>query len=237
MDPFPTLLLTRPAEANARFLAALRAAGVTLPALCSPLIEIEPLPPANCPEGDLVFTSQQAVAPFAAAFPRMQGRRAWCVGARTAEVARQAGYAVRVGAGQAKALEQQILAEGGAGPFVHVCGDHLAHDLVGGLLAAGRQAFALQVYRQVPQRPTRQALALLSGETPVLVPVFSPRTAQIFTKYLPENHAPLYLGAISTTVARQLAAVANAHIEVSRETSSAAMVELLKRLACRSVAT
>ncbi|MER5172055.1 uroporphyrinogen-III synthase [Thioclava sp. GXIMD2076] len=231
----PVLLLTRPAEANLRFLGELRQAGVEMRAICSALLRIEPVVPEDAPDGDLVFTSQQAVAPFVAAF----GARghAWCVGARTAAVAQAAGFTVTCAEGTARALEARILAEGGQGPFTHICGDQLAYDLVAGLRARGRAAKALQIYRQLEQAPTPEAMAVLSGEAPVLVPLFSPRSAAIFTKYLPKPHAPLYLGAISTTVSRQLTAVSGAYIGVSRETHAAAMVALVKALASRSVAS
>ncbi|MGB3314372.1 MAG: uroporphyrinogen-III synthase, partial [Albidovulum sp.] len=112
----PTLLLTRPEKQSKGFAGAFRARfGADWPVIHSPLTAIRylaagPVPPDT---DGIIFTSQNAVS----AFLRVTGDRglkAWCVGMRTAEVARKAGFDVVAGPGGAEDLAQMII-ESGAG--------------------------------------------------------------------------------------------------------------------------
>lgn len=177
----PPVLLTRP-EADSRRFAALLP---DWPVVISPILRIVPVPHdaavlAEAP--GLVFTSAHAVA---AAGPG-QGRLALCVGGRTAQVAQAAGFRVRAGNGFADSLLPLIAAAGL--PLIHPHGRHLARDLpVPGMVVYDQQALPL----------TAQAGALLAGPDPVILPVFSPRSALLLGQAAGAALAPLWLVAIS----------------------------------------
>ncbi|MCX8509269.1 MAG: uroporphyrinogen-III synthase, partial [Rhodobacteraceae bacterium] len=99
----PPLLLTRPEAAAARFAAAFQAmAGGDWPVVLSPLMDTLWLaPPVDMNGiGGLIFTSETAVRAYGR-LQRGHGLPAWCVGARTGEVARTLGFEVRIGPGDA----------------------------------------------------------------------------------------------------------------------------------------
>ena len=65
---------------------------------------------------------------------------------------------------------------------------------------AGLPCTTVELYRQIPLSPTLELLEAAQGTAPLLVPVFSPRSAQALV--LPDRTAPLHIVAISAEVAR-----------------------------------
>jgi uroporphyrinogen-III synthase len=129
-------------------------------------------------EGDaLIFTSANGVA---AAGPG-QGRTAWCVGARTAAVAREAGYAAHVAGRTAEELVEHLRALRPAGRLVHLHGAHTRGDVAARLAEAGLQVGDFAVYDQVPLEPGPEFAAALAS-APLFVPLFSPRSAVLFAE-------------------------------------------------------
>ena len=177
----PTLLLTRPEAQSRRFAASLPG----LPVVISPIFDIVPVAHDAAvlarAEG-LVFTSVHAVP---AAGPG-RGRLAYCVGGRTAEVAEAAGFRVIAGPGDAARLAPLVAAA--TVPLVHPRGRHVAADL---------GVPAVVVYDQ-PARPLDAAAqALLSGDAPVILPLFSPRSARLVGEAAAQARAPLWIAPIS----------------------------------------
>lgn len=214
----PTLLLTRP-EADSRRFAALLP---EFPSVISPVLRIVPVEhdaEALQRAPGLVFTSAHAVA---AAGPG-RGRLAICVGGHTAMTARQAGYEVRTGNGFAESLPPLIAAAGVA--LVHPHGRHLARRLpVAGMV----------VYDQVPQPLDAAARALLCGPSPVLLPLFSPRSARLVDEQIAMHHgalrAPLLVAAISEAVARAFSRPVAAML-VADAPEAGAMIRAIRQLA------
>lgn len=214
--PQPRLLLTRP-EADSRRFAAM------LPeweAVISPILRIEPVAHdadrLHAARG-LVFTSAHAVP---AAGPG-RGRLALCVGARTAEAAREAGFAPREGNGFAEGLLPLIgVAEV---PLIHPHGRYLARELpVEGMV----------VYDQIAQPLNDAARALLAGPDPVVVPLFSPRSARLLSAELRDCRAETWIAAISPAAMDQWQAPV-ARSEIAANPSAKAMVATIRRLAER----
>lgn len=177
----PTLLLTRPQQDSLRFAALLP----EWPAVVSPVLRIVPLDHDARALRDapgLVFTSAHAVA---SAGPG-RGRLALCVGGRTARVAQAAGFAVRAGNGRAEGLLPLIAAA--PVPLIHPHGRHLARELpVPGMVVYDQQAVPL----------TGAAQRLLAGADPVVLPLFSPRSARLVAGATGAARAPLWPVAIS----------------------------------------
>jgi len=196
-DAEPTLLLTRPEAQSKAFLNMCEArADRRLPVVISPLIRIEPV--GDVPDLDrfatLVVTSGNGVERLGAA---LAGRRVRTVGDRTAERARCFGA-------EAKALGENAevflhCANDLAGPLLVVRGVHARGDLAGRLIAKGFEVEEAVIYDQVALPLSGAARGLLTGTSPVVAPVFSPRTAQL----LSQNTvlAPLRVLAISEAVA------------------------------------
>lgn len=210
-DPRPPLLLTRPLPDSQLFAA--RMAG--WPSVISPILRIVAVDHDPAPLNDaagLVFTSAHAVG---AAGPG-RGRPAICVGGRTAHAARAAGFAVTEGPGTAAGLEPLIAAS--PVPLIHPHGRHLAHPL---------PVTGIVVYDQQPLPLTSQARDLLAGGAPVIVPVFSPRSARLLGQAVGADQvphpAPLWLVAISPAAAAAWGGPAPARCLLAAQPSTAAM--------------
>lgn len=179
--PRAVLLLTRPMADSQRFAARLPG----WQAVIAPILKIVPIDQDHARVRDaagLVFTSAHAVT---AAGPG-RGRIALCVGGHTGDVARQAGFQVRQGDGFAESLLPLIAACDVA--LLHPHGRHLAKRLpVEGIV----------VYDQVAQPLTDAARALLAEDAPVVLPLFSPRSARLLAAAVRDAHAPLWPVAIS----------------------------------------
>ncbi len=182
--PRPILLLTRPGDDSERTAARIGADVIVAPILQIVPVDHDGAALAQAP--GLVFTSAHAVASAG----RGRGRPAICVGERTGQVARDAGFAVIQGAGTADSLVPLIAAS--PVPLVHPHGRHLAQRLaVPGVV----------VYDQRPQPLTARARAALMGVRPVVVPVYSPRSARLLAGMAAGARAPLWLVAISDAAA------------------------------------
>lgn len=182
--PRPILLMTRPGDDSERTAARIGADVIVAPILQIVPVDHDGAALARAP--GLVFTSAHAVA---SAGPG-RGRPAICVGERTGQVARDAGFSVIQGAGTADSLVPLIAAS--PVPLVHPHGRHLAQRLaVPGVV----------VYDQRPQPLTARARAALMGARPVVVPVYSPRSARLLAGMAAGARAPLWLVAISDAAA------------------------------------
>jgi len=226
----PILLLTRPRAASERFAQQFRAKfGSDWPVVISPLLEIEPLP-AEIPQAEaLIFTSEQAIAPLVAASPA-EGRIAYCVGARTAQVARAAGFEVVQGAAGAAELFDVITAHHREGPLLHARGREIAFPLAERLNSAGIETKEAILYAQVAQLPSMEARGLLAGETPVIVAVFSPNSGRQLAPLLGEAHAPLRLAAISEAAARTVAQIDAERLQIAATADAEGMLAAMTHL-------
>lgn len=171
----PWLILTRP-EAQARgFLAALDHDG---PLVISPVMKIVatgPVPDLSAYAG-LILTSANA----AGLVPGLAGRTVHCVGARTAETVRAAGAEIGRVAHDADDLVAQLVARPGtAGPLLHLHGQHSRGAIADRLNSAGIETDEAVIYDQSPLPLSPEAVALIEGEEPVVLPVFSPRSARL----------------------------------------------------------
>lgn len=180
------VLITRPQPQASRFAIALadrygeRALPVLTPMIAPTLFR--PALPAG-PFGSIILTSEtgvRAAAALAADLPR----RAYCVGDQTAAVAKQAGFQARSAEGDAEVLLNLLLNQREDAPFLHMRGREARGDLSARLRAAGLEAEEVIVYAQDPQPLSPAARDVLSGSGPLLAPLFSPRSAEIFRRAL-----------------------------------------------------
>ena len=201
-----TVLLTRPKAAGERF-----AANLAAPVILSPLMEIvflDPDPLEETPDA-VVFTSENGVRGFVRGHT-WRGR-AFCVGERTAQEARDAGFDIECANGDLRDLNALLVARAQGMRLVHARGRHVAGEVDNG-------AVPLTVYEQRAVPLSDAARAALGTADKLIVPLFSPRSAALFAKQLTGDEiATLEIIVISEAAAKvaqdaglQVAVVADA---------------------------
>lgn len=190
------IVLTRPRAQSAAFAAALKAQYGDLSIVIAPTIEIVFLPiDVDFAAFDaLVFTSQNGVRSYAKA-KGPKGLRAYCVGSQTARLASEIGLEATSADGDITALNTLLLES--------ACGAKLLH--LSGRLSAGEvegNVTKLESYEQRPLKPDVKLEALLMGEKPLVVPLFSSYAAKRFQAlYGPPSKAKVTAVCMSESVA------------------------------------
>ena len=223
----PALLMTRPAATSAAFIGALDArvmAGVQV--VISPLFNIVPTgarPDFTAYRG-VIFTSARAVDLAGGS----RGKAAYCVGARTAEAASQAGWDVRFCAADAAALIPRLL-DPSIAPLLHLCGRHRRGQIAETLCAAGVKTDVEVLYDQQSHPLSSEAHDLLSRAGPVIAPVFSPRTALLLVQH-EVSLQNVTAVALSPAVATELRDRGLARIIVTPQPSGKEMADAVEKL-------
>lgn len=178
----------------------------------------------------VVFTSETGAtaAEHYADLPRL----AYCVGDQTARAARRAGFFTQSAVGDADALIHMILQASPNQPLLHICGTDTRGDVAQRLNDARIQTDALIAYRQEPSPLTKDAARILAGRLPVIVPLFSPRTAKIFVADAePIATAPLYITAFSPAVAAAVGTLTMANLITAATPTAEAMITAIQQIA------
>lgn len=198
----PILLLTRTEPNSRRVLAAVETRlARRVDHIISPLLRIDDVDAPTPPETEIILTSAQGARRAAELGAR---GRAWCVGATTADVARQAGLQVVDAGADARALIAMILDRCPTGPMVHLRGNHQRGDIAAELTKAQLTCRSMVAYDQVSQPLTQQARAALGGERAIVLPLFSPRSTRILLDQSNAITAPVTYVAISTAASEGL---------------------------------
>lgn len=172
------LLMTRPLLDAQNFVARLGARVRDVQVIYAPLMEIvqsAPCPALNGVDG-VIFSSANGVD----AAPDGAGMRAFCVGQRTTDRAARKGYDARLMGQDADQLVAALKKEATGTCLIHICGTHRRGQISERLQEYGMRVDVVQVYDQRMLPLTDQAQSALSGEVPVILPLFSPRTAAHF---------------------------------------------------------
>jgi len=226
------ILLTRPQRQAERFAASCRARfGPETEIVISPLIKIGFIRD-NKPfeKTDLaIFTSENGVEAFVRNRPG-RGVSAWCVGSRTARAARDCGMEAKVASGTADALADEIIAARPAERLIHFRGEHASTDLASRLAAAGLQAQDRIVYRQSARSMSSRAKKLMEGETTVVLPLFSSRSARLFLAESGCKKQDLQPVAISKAVAHVLESAGFENITIALRPDASALLDAMARL-------
>lgn len=239
--PGPTVLLTRPAPQSRRFAEALAARfGAGLQVEIAPLMTTRPLSPVlpAGPFAALVLTSEAAAEAAGRLLAKLPlPHRAWCVGERTAIAARLAGFEATPIGGDADALIAGIAARGETGPLLHLRGRESRGEVAKRLSAYGIATAEAIVYAQEALPLSWAARSLLTATNPVILPLFSPRSAALFAAAAPDFIAPLHIAAISPAVAEAAAPLAPIRLLTAGQPDGAAMLDLVAALLCDPAAT
>ena len=230
------VLLTRPLAQAERFGAALHLLVPEAKIVFSPLMGTRFIWPA-IPAKDwraLIFTSETGAAMAGtmkeagvARFPA----QAFCVGLRTAKAANSAGFTPLSASANAEALLKLILSAPVA-PLLHLRGREARGNLARRLSASGVETGDAIIYAQEKQALTPAAVTLLQGDTPVLIPLFSPRSAEIMrAEYLSiGGRAPLTLVVMSKAVATAAADLSPSIVVSAASDGESMMLAVVNRL-------
>lgn len=227
----PALLMTRPREAGERFLELLPVAlRAQLPVIHSPLMRISALPVKIDLGGieAVIFTSGEGVRVTSEAQPHRM--RAYCVGERTTQAARDAGWQADCLGDTADALVAALLADQPAGALLHLHGEYTRGAVAKRLSDGGVSCRGQAIYRQDLCPLTTEASDALATQVPLIVPLFSPRTAAHFASLCPET-AHLSLIAMSDAVAEVMPRLQSGARHVSKFPSAEAMADLVRDVA------
>ena len=225
-----SIIITRPKAAADRL--AIRLAEPVGPAceiVCSPVIEIMAVPATvgKIAYHGVIFTSVHGVLHA----PDMTAKKTcWCVGEMTARAAGEAGYAVKHHAMDAETLLADLAGMQVEGPLLHLRGTYTRVDLAQRLADAGIPCDDLVVYKQDARSLSTQARATLEGETPVILPLYSPRSAALVADQGPFA-APITVVAISDATAHAAAGLAPENVVVAGRPDGVAMIAAIVAVA------
>ncbi|MGI9395613.1 MAG: uroporphyrinogen-III synthase [Boseongicola sp.] len=230
IDREPTMLLTRPEPQSSEFLARCeKELGRQISAVISPMLQI--VDTGDIPPLDgylnLIFTSGHAVRRVGEA-GLLKGRNVAVVGEVTAELAVTYGaFAKEFGHDLETFLAK---CSDLVGPCLYLRGSHTRGNLAAQLAAMGKMVAEAVVYDQLSKPPTRAAQALLAGQVPVVAPLFSPRTAQLFSQAIGQR-SDVRVVAMSKAVADASEAIGEVQISAAPtvEAMCAATVAMLRQ--------
>lgn len=227
-----TLLMTRPQGAAERFVAGLPPdLRALLTPVYSPLVGI--VPAASTVEfGDargLIFTSSNGVR-ITAGLSDRRDLPCYCVGNATAVAAKHAGWQAICAGTTAEGLISTLHRIRPDGPLLHMRGTHSRGNVAARLTALGTFTNEQVIYEQPLLPLNSEAVDLVAGLDPVIVPLFSPRTARHFAR-LVNGQAPLHLAALSEAVAKPLKALKYINLSISPSPEASAMAQLVGQLA------
>ncbi|MGZ9809178.1 uroporphyrinogen-III synthase [Pseudoroseicyclus sp. H15] len=217
----PWLIITRPDAAARRFQAELGDVGADC--LISPIMAVLRRPfalPDPVPDG-LILTSENAAFAVASLTP---GLPAWCVGQRTAKAAAAAGAEPVFVASTAEALVAAMSEHPPDLNLLHLRGAHARGDVARRLGAQERI-----VYVQEPRSLTAEARAALAGDRPVVLPLFSPRSATLVAAEA-EVSAPVTVVAMSEEVASAAQPLRPRRIELAASPDGREMRAAVRRV-------
>ncbi len=233
MNPSPArILVTRSEPGAAQTAARLAAAGYH--PICEPLFVIRPID-VVIPDFDaLAFTSLNGVRRFAELSARRDAP-VLCVGARTADAARQVGFSdVTSADGDVSALRDLVLARLPAGArLLHAGNQDTRGDLAGQLTGKGIAAGFIALFRAEPvMRPGKELARHLAGDKAFdAALIHSPRAGIVLADLIRKSAAaaPVDIAAMSAAAAAPLSGLAR-RIAIASTPDESALLETLASL-------
>ncbi len=184
---FRSILLTRPIKASKRIKGELLAINNQLDIRLSPLIEIQ-YPTYDFPQqlySGYVFTSENAILSLLSKGVNLGRVNVYCVGNQTRAQAIIAGYNVIQTFNRVEEMVIGLEKSEFPDKLFYFRGEHVSQDLKTVLGNKGIEVEELIVYNQRECPLAKEALTLLS-EKPCLIPLYSARTARLFSNEVKE---------------------------------------------------
>ncbi len=224
----PQFLLTRPLPQSQRFAAEITSRFADTRIEISPLMQAVAMvaQPLHGPFDAVIFTSETGVE-FGSVISDLP-KSAFCVGDRTTEAALAMGFDAVSAQGDWRDLVSLIKHKSQARRLLYLHALEAAVDLQNTLISAGLETISQAVYRQDPLDLTAQAQELLAGDKPVIVPLFSARSAQLFAAQLQtvRANAPIFAVVLSAQVADAISFPAQ-WVQISERPNSAEMLNAI----------
>ena len=176
----PVIILTRPKDGSDEFALDLGRALPDAQIVQHPLqqMSFRERPSIGVARyGSYVFTSAQGVD--AALRWNLPAKPCFCVGSKTAAAAGVIGGKVHDAKGTAQDLIHIMASEAVQGPALYISGTHISVDLVSSAAGVGVEIDRVIGYEQSAVDPDPALRALLSGGNPVILPLFSARSARL----------------------------------------------------------
>lgn len=233
-DARPIVLLTRPLAGSLRFSEQLISRfNDQIEVVLSPLQQIEWLdaPQDFVDPNGLIFTSQNGVL----GWNRDEKKTmpiAFCVGSKTASCARELGLQTVDCGGDADAVVQRIIQANPDGPLVHYRGEHSRGGIAERLNQAGIETIERVVYRQLSLGPDSAFETAINSGRNVIAPLFSPRSAALFSDAVPDGAAP-WLAVISANATERVDAKLRHKMMVASAPNSEAMLDSIEVILAR----
>lgn len=229
----PPILITRPQPQASRFARHLRSLDWTGRVLVSPVLEpvfLSVAPPGLTYQA-VILTSETAVraAQHLSGLPKL----AFCVGDRTARLARRAGFLATSAKGDAADLLAVILQSGTPGPMLYLHGRETRGSLAQDLNKAGVETHATLAYAQDPRPLGAAVLRLIRKPGPVVLPVFSPRSAALLATQwqAADARSDACVVALSQAVAAAAAPLRPARIKIAAHPDGDSLLAAMKHMA------
>jgi uroporphyrinogen-III synthase len=146
------------------------------------------------------------------------------VGARTGEAAADRGADVGVVALDAARLVERILETGVPAPLLHLRGEHARGEIAQTLSSAGIETHEAVVYAQQAVAMGADALRLIRGDGPLVLPLYSPRSARLVGQAARPG-PQVHVIALSQAVAQEYAAVTGQDAEICESPEGHVMIE------------
>lgn len=232
--PKPCLLLTRARADAERFVGLLDQQSLdAVDVVYAPLIEIRVCAPSvdQVEPRSVIFTSSNGVR-AAKEHGIDTNLPCFCVGSRTTEVAKAEGWPAAFAGATAAELVETLRNIRPQAPLLHLRGTHARGDIAERLTCAGLPTAERIIYDQVLLPLSESAESRLKARTPVIVPLFSPRTARQFANHR-GTWADLYIAAISPAVAETVKKLENKEIIVSDRPDAATVARCVQDLITR----
>lgn len=232
-SPAPLVIITRPAGQGAEFAAQVARVFGANRVIVAPLMVTEYLPvePRLADFAALVLTSPAALETVRRD-PQPLPALAYCVGARTAAEARALGLIAQSADGTAEDLLRLVVSTHEAGRLLYLHGQDTRVDLAAALISAGIETVSALAYRQLPAPLSDAARAALTGDAPLLLPVFSPRSAQLLVAEMAgaQVRAPLHFVAISHAAAAPLRQIPARGLTIASTPDAAGVLDAMQRV-------
>lgn len=233
----PTLLMTRPRVQGERFLNQVRSR-VNVPAVIAPILDIvlEDVSGQADSTDTFIFSSENAVRAYAQS--GLYGpTKAFCVGKRTARAAAELGLDAVSADGNVEMLEATIKKARPKGKLIYLAGKHVRGSLELNLTMDGFDVKKIVCYNQVAQKIDLGAMHVLNQAGRVIVPIFSPRSADLLSDALAQTSAELDLIFMSDAVDQAWRGPPGAYEKTVSEPTGVAMLNAIcSRVAAPTVA-
>lgn len=179
-NTLPKIILTRPEKEARDFSNRILSQLPEVKIIISPLITIEYTKPKvdlNAFDG-IIFTSSNGIEAIKKlSIPH--NMPCFAVGPKTAQQAAQLGFLASQGPGNADGLITLILSRPSVGRLLHISGEHTRGNISTRLTGLGQICEHIVAYKQETLSLTTEAMDAFKGGKPIILPLFSPRTAQL----------------------------------------------------------